>query len=142
MRTRRGGSGYYAKAAKLLLPNIFCRVLNLGVQIRESGQQYFSTNVEAFGKLQGAEGRQERRLLAPRSLEMSRTELPQCKIRESLNWSFANGGFRYMSTTVHDCLYFSSFCNEHSLCHTLQTVALSAHLRAPIWTFLKDLEGH
>ena len=35
---------------------------------------------------------------------------------ESLNGGFANGGLRYSSTSVHDCLKLSSFCDENSLC--------------------------
>ena len=34
---------------------------------------------------------------------------------ESLNGGFANGGLRYSSTIVHDCLQLSSFCHENSL---------------------------
>ena len=31
---------------------------------------------------------------------------------ESLNGGLANGGLRYLSTIVHDCLRLSSFCDE------------------------------
>ena len=34
---------------------------------------------------------------------------------ESLNGGLANGGLRYVSTIVHDCLRLSSFCDESSL---------------------------
>ena len=37
------------------------------------------------------------------------------KTLESLNGGFANGGLRYSSTIVHDCLKLSSFCDENSL---------------------------
>ena len=37
------------------------------------------------------------------------------KCPEGLNGGFANGGLRYSSTTVHDCLELSSFCHENSL---------------------------
>ena len=32
--------------------------------------------------------------------------------RESLNGGLANGGLRYLSTIVHDCLRLSPFCDE------------------------------
>ena len=35
-------------------------------------------------------------------------------IQESLNGGLANGGFRYLSRIVHDCLRLSSFCDESS----------------------------
>ena len=34
---------------------------------------------------------------------------------ESLNGGLANGGLRYLSAIVHDCLRLSSFCYENSL---------------------------
>ena len=33
---------------------------------------------------------------------------------EGLNGGLANGGLRYLSTIVHDCLQLSSFCDENS----------------------------
>ena len=35
-------------------------------------------------------------------------------IGESLNGGLTNGGLRYLSTIVHDCLQLSSFCDESS----------------------------
>ena len=64
---------------------------------------------------------------------------------ESLKGGFANGGLRQLSTIVHNCRHFATktpFTKGHesaqlrTIVHKLQGVALSPHLRAPIWTFL------
>ena len=36
-------------------------------------------------------------------------------LSESLNGGLANGGLRYLSAIVHDCLQLPSFCDENSL---------------------------
>ena len=46
----------------------------------------------------------------------------RCSFRESLNGGFANGGLRYLSTIVHDCLRLSSFCEESSPFKKTKTV--------------------
>ena len=66
-------------------------------------------------------------------------------------WGLSNGGLAYSFSIVHHCLQLSSFGVENSLqkkgpkghkcahlqtiVHELQRVALSTHLRDPIWTF-------